>query len=123
MNLIGISLITKDVLALTDFYSEVLGVRFEGNSTHMESSGERVSLSIFSEQSMEQLSPGSMFDYGSGNTVINFEVKNVDEEYEKLRKTDIEFIKLPTTHPWGARSMWFRDLDGNIVNFVTRAKN
>lgn len=123
MNLIGLCLITKDVLALTDFYSEVLGVRFEGNSTHMESVGERVSLSIFSEQGMEQLSPGSMFEYGSGNTVINFEVKNVDEEYKRLKHLDIEFVKLPTTHPWGARSMWFRDLDGNIVNFVTKMRN
>ena len=119
MELIGICLITKDVIALSKFYSKVLGVVAEGNGTHMELKSEGAKIAIFSVEGMESMVPNSMYGAGYGSFTITFEVKDVDAEYEKLKALDIEFIKLPTTHPWGSRSMWFRDLDGNIVNFVT----
>ncbi|MGW0828878.1 VOC family protein [Streptomyces prunicolor] len=28
----------------------------------------------------------------------------------------VEILKPPTTQPWGRRSVWLRDPDGNIVN-------
>ncbi|NLX35663.1 MAG: hypothetical protein GXY68_03120 [Chloroflexi bacterium] len=31
-------------------------------------------------------------------------------------------VKLPKTHPWGARSVWFRDPNGNIISFYAPAK-
>ena len=46
-----------------------------------------------------------------------FEMEDVDAEYERLKALDVEFVMLPTTHPWGARSFWFRDPDGNVVDF------
>ncbi|WP_425449317.1 hypothetical protein [Dethiothermospora halolimnae] len=62
MEFIGICLITKDVMALTEFYCKIFNVGFEGDSTH----------------------------------------------------TDIKNR--------GSRSFWFRDPDGNIVNFVSVIK-
>ena len=123
MELIGIGLITKDVLALAKFYSEILGVVGEGNETHMELKTKNASIAIFSLEGMESLAPNSMVGAGYGSFTINFEVKDVDIEYERLKELAVEFIKLPITHPWGSRSMWFRDPDGNIVNFVTLGKN
>ena len=35
---------------------------------------------------------------------------------------NVEFVMLPTTHPWGARSFWFRDPDGNIVDFFANLR-
>ena len=32
-------------------------------------------------------------------------------------------VKPPTTQPWGRRSVWFRDPDGNIVNFYADVAN
>jgi uncharacterized glyoxalase superfamily protein PhnB len=32
----------------------------------------------------------------------------------------IKMVKPPQTHPWGARAFWFRDPDGNIVDFFSR---
>jgi predicted ester cyclase len=36
----------------------------------------------------------------------------------------VPVVKPPETYPWGRRSAWFRDPDGNIINFymVTSAK-
>jgi catechol 2,3-dioxygenase-like lactoylglutathione lyase family enzyme len=33
-----------------------------------------------------------------------------------------DWVKLPSTRPWGTRSVYFRDPDGNLVDFYTRSK-
>jgi uncharacterized glyoxalase superfamily protein PhnB len=53
------------------------------------------------------------------SAIIEFRVEDVDKEYEKLGKVISDFVQPPTTMPWGNRSLLFRDLDGNLVNFFT----
>ena len=76
-------------------------------------------MAIFSVEGMENLAPSSMKDAGCGGFTMGFEVQDVDAEYDRLKTMGIEFVIRPTTHPWGARSFWFRDPDGNIVDFYT----
>ncbi len=66
---------------------------------------------------MEQMVPGSMQGAGAGTAVLEFEVADVDQEYARLLGLNVPIVKPPTTQPWGLRSVWFRDPDGNIVNF------
>jgi catechol 2,3-dioxygenase-like lactoylglutathione lyase family enzyme len=113
----GICLITRNVPALADFYARVLGVKAEGDETHAELHTDGAALVIFSIRGMEQMAPGSMQGAGTGCITLGFEVQDVDLEYERLKTDGVVFILLPTTHPWGARSFWFRDPDGNIVDF------
>ena len=44
-------------------------------------------------------------------------VEDVDREHERLLANEVEIVKPPTTQSWGRRSVWFRDPDGNVVNF------
>jgi len=46
----------------------------------------------------------------------------VDLEYKLLKEKNVPIVKLPTTQPWGIRSVWFKDPDGNIVNFHADVK-
>ena len=117
MKFTGICLITQNVHALVDFYAAVLGVSAEGDDTHAELKTEGAQLTIYSVEGMESLAPSSMKNAGYGGITIGFEVKDVDAEYERLKTIGVPFVKLPVTHPWGARSVWFRDPDGNIVDF------
>jgi len=119
MRLMGLCLITKDVLALARFYTAVLGVQAVGDERHMELRTEGAGLAIFSAQGMEEMAPGSMRGAGQGSFTTLFEVEDVDAEYERMRALGVQFVKPPQTHPWGARSFWFRDPDGNIIDFVT----
>jgi len=119
MELIGICLITKDVLALTKFYCDVLNTSYEGDSYHTNIKLEGAGISIFSIDGMEKMAPNSMQGAGSGNIAIEIRVKNVDAEYERLKGLGIEFVKLPETYPWGSRSFWFKDPDGNIIDFLS----
>ncbi|GMQ64670.1 VOC family protein [Vallitalea maricola] len=119
MEFIGICLITKDVMALTKFYGKILNVGFEGDSFHTDIKTQGANISIFSINGMEDMASNSMDGAGYGSMTISFKVDNVDEEYERIKELGVQFVKLPQTHPWGSRSFWFRDLDGNIVNFVS----
>ena len=117
MKFVGICLITNNVPNLAEFYTKVLGVKAEGDDVHVELNTEGAGMTIYSAAGMESLAPKSMRGAGTGSFTIGFEVKDVDAAYERLRALNVEFVKLPTTHPWGTRSFWFRDPDGNIVNF------
>ena len=119
MEFVGISLITKNVPALAEFYTKVLGIKAEGNDVHVELKTEGTALAIFSVEGMERLAPNSMRGAGNGSFTIAFRVEDVDVEYERLKELDVEFVKLPTTHPWGMRSLWFRDIDNNIISFMS----
>ncbi|WP_265333452.1 VOC family protein [Paenibacillus guangzhouensis] len=76
-------------------------------------------IDIFSKQGMERMSPGSTLNAGYGSYTIEIEVTDVDEEFTRLKNKDVTLIKLPETYPWGRRSFWFRDPDGNIINFYS----
>ena len=119
MKFVGICLITDDVPVLTDFYAKVLGVKAEGDDVHAELTTEGTGISIFSTAGMENMAPMSMQGAGHGGFTMAFEVEDVDAEYVRLKDLGVEFVKLPETHPWGCRSFWFRDPDGNIVDFLT----
>jgi predicted enzyme related to lactoylglutathione lyase len=84
MRFAGVCLITGDVLRLSGFYMDVLGVGGEGDHNHMDLKAHGTSLAIFSADGMEEMAPGSMQGAGYGSFTINFEVEDVDSEYEKI---------------------------------------
>jgi len=117
----GICLITENVLKLTEFYEKVLCVTSDKNDVHVDVVLDGGGLTLYSKSSaMEDM--GFNFDEysGTGMCKITFFVEDVDAEYERLKSLNlgINFIAPPTTYPWGARSMHFRDPDGNIICFV-----
>jgi catechol 2,3-dioxygenase-like lactoylglutathione lyase family enzyme len=109
--------VTADVKRARLFYEEVLRTSFKGDDTFAWLQDARGSFSIFSLKGMEEMAPGSMKGAGYGSYTIEFEVDDVDREFERLKVAGVEFVKEPTTQSWRRRSVWFRDPDGNIVNF------
>jgi uncharacterized glyoxalase superfamily protein PhnB len=119
MKFTGICLITENVPGLVRFYEKIFNSQAEGNETHAELIIAGVGLAIFSKAGMEQMAPGSMRQAGYGSFTLMFNVDDVDAEWERLQTLGVEFVKPPQTHPWGARSFWFRDPDGNIIDFLS----
>jgi catechol 2,3-dioxygenase-like lactoylglutathione lyase family enzyme len=113
----GICLVTPDVAKLRQFYRAVLQMEAEGDDTFTAFHVSGITFSLFNEQEMERMAPNSMAGAGRGGTVIEFQVQDVDREYERLAQMNVQIAKPPTTQPWGLRSVWFRDPDGNLVNF------
>jgi len=112
----GTSVITDDVPTLAAFYAAVLDADVEGAAPFARVTVPGAVLSFFATQEMESMVPGVMSDAVSGRFTLEFRVADVDARHERLPAQGIEIIKPPTTQPWGRRSVWLRDPDGNIVN-------
>ena len=116
-------LITKDVARLVDFYTHVLRVspKTTGNDYAEFHTGEAV-LAIFSADAQEKYIPGSAQQASNKSAILEFEVTDADQEYARLQRVVKNWVKPPTTQPWGTRSFYFRDPDGNLIDFYTWVK-
>lgn len=119
----GICLVTKDVPRLRDFYQDILGYQVEGDETFVTFTAAGAQLSICDEKIMEGMAPGKLAATGSGHFTLEIEVEDVDKEYQRLIDIHAPIVKPPTTQPWGIRSVWFRDPDGNVVNFYSHVSD
>jgi uncharacterized glyoxalase superfamily protein PhnB len=55
-----------------------------------------------------------------GNDVeINIEVDDIDAAYERLTSAGVEVEGPPEHQEWGARHVWFRDVDGRRMSLFT----
>ncbi len=122
----GVCLITGDVRKLAEFYQKVLQTNVDINDVHVEITVEGGGITLYSKAAAER-DMGFDFNkyHGTGMTKFTFFVEDVDAEYERLKSLNlnVEFVTVPTTYPWGARSMHFRDPDGNIVCFVNQLQS
>lgn len=53
-----------------------------------------------------------------GNTGITLVSPDIDATYETLRARGVMFKEPVTATPWGTKSTWFSDLDGNVFFLV-----
>jgi uncharacterized glyoxalase superfamily protein PhnB len=51
------------------------------------------------------------------SVILDFEVDNVDAEYERLQESVSDWVMQPKVMPWGA--IVFRDPDGNLINMYS----
>ena len=118
--LVHTCLITSDVDRLVAFYQPVL--RLTAHRTGLDYAEFRTGagvLAIFSARAQENYIPGSAIAGNNRGVVLEFRVDNVDREYARLQGLVRVWVKPPTTQPWGTRSIYFRDPDGNLVDFFT----
>ncbi len=115
-------LITNDVKGLAAFYARVLQIepRWSGDDYVEFHTGAAV-LALFSAGAQQRYIPGSALPAQNHTAILEFEVLDVDREYARLGNS-VRWVKGPTTQPWGTRSIYFRDPDGNLIDFFTTAR-
>ena len=123
MDLTQTRIVTNDVAGLATFYAALIGVDIVANDYYVEVPAGGVSVA-FSRQRFNEPdvlggpSPLTVTD----KVVLDFQVDDVDEHYERVNRLGVEWIMTPTTQPWGKRSMMFRDPEGNVINIFSPAK-
>ncbi len=114
----GITILTEDVQRLAGFYSDVFLTQVAGNDVHVDFCVGNVQIALYSKEAAKQ---DMAFDFsvynGTGSVTLNFDVDDVDAEYERLAKMAVFFVNRPVVRPWGMKSFQFRDPDGNILTF------
>lgn len=53
---------------------------------------------------------------------IGFKVDDVDAAYGELTAAGAEPVTAPETRPWGQRTAYVRDPDGNLIELVTQLR-
>lgn len=120
--LINTCLITSDVKRLAAFYAEILQMQpNEADGNYVEFRTSAGVLALFAADAQEKYIPGSATPAQNHSAILEFRVQDVDAEYRRLREIVKPWVKEPTTQPWGTRSIYFRDPDGNLVDFFTPA--
>jgi catechol 2,3-dioxygenase-like lactoylglutathione lyase family enzyme len=113
--------ITDDVARLRDFYTALLQMApTRTHDDYVEFGTTRGALSLYARSKLDPYAPGAMEARSNRSVMLEFEVDDVDAEFARLRSLSIEWVKAPSTQPWGNRSIYLRDPDGNLVNLYTR---
>ena len=124
MELVNARIVTDDVVTLADFYGALLDVDVATNDYYAEVPTGVATVAIckrrFGEADAAGIQDSSV---DSHRVIIEFVVDDVDAQYARVKRLGVEWIMVPTTQPWGNRSMMFRDPDGNIVNVFAPCKN
>ena len=120
MDFVSTRVITGDVNRLVGFYEKVTGGQAVwGNEDFAEVRTAHGTLAIGSTRTVPLFAPGSARPADNHSVIIEFLVDDVDALHEDLKSVVRDFVSVPTTMPWGNRSLLFRDPDGNLVNFFT----
>ncbi len=121
MKLTHSCIITDNVKKLSDFYKEVLQIEPQSyGDDYVEFPTDGEVLSLFSFKAHEELAKGSTIPSSNRCLELEFNVDNVDDDFARLEQLNVTIVKPLTTQPWGNRSFYFRDPDGNLINFYTR---
>lgn len=116
-------LVTTDVVRLTRFYERIAAAqRKPGGHNYVELDATCAGLAIVGPNAVSAYGSEVVSPAANRSVILDFEVEDVDAEYERLLSLVNFWVSVPKTQPWGNRAMLFRDPDGNLINvFAPRA--
>jgi catechol 2,3-dioxygenase-like lactoylglutathione lyase family enzyme len=111
-------LFVRDFDASLTFYRDTLGFKVKDTDvgfTSFDMGGHELALMALSNAAqMIDETTVRPAEEGVHRALLAAFVDNTDEEYESLTAKGVKFVKPPTTQPWGQRTAYFSDPDGNI---------
>jgi uncharacterized glyoxalase superfamily protein PhnB len=123
MELTQVRMVTDDVEALAAFYSELVGAQVALNAYYVEVPAGPVPVGFsrrrFTEYAEDRAARPAC-PHRRQEFILDFEVSDLDAEYERIAAIGVDWVVPPTVQPWGNRSMIFRDPAGNLVNVLSR---
>lgn len=129
MKLDGFGIFVKDMAAMIRFYRDVLGFEIkeseDTSNVYLEKDG--TLFLFYGRQDLEEMT-GRGFGYAqgvNGHFEIALSVENfdaVDKTFEKIIAKGGQPVMPPTTEPWGQRTCYITDPEGNLIEIGSFGK-
>ena len=114
-----VALRVRDIEKSLDFYSRVLGMQVEWRpdprNAYLTSGNDNLALHEAEDPAQLAVGPATSLDH-FGFFVSRPE--QVDEWARRLETRGVPLVQQPKTHRDGARSIYFRDPDGNLLQLL-----
>ncbi|MBE0600751.1 MAG: VOC family protein [Firmicutes bacterium] len=122
MKLDGFGLFVKDMAVMVRFYRDVLGfaIREDENTTNVYLEKDGTLFLLYRRSDFETMT-GRSYAYADpvhGHCEIALSVENyaaVDAAYREVLRKGAAAVMPPTTEPWGQRTCYIADPEGNLV--------
>ncbi|MEA4804681.1 VOC family protein [Acetobacterium wieringae] len=129
MKLEGVGVFVKDMATMIRFYREVLGFEIkeseDTSNVYLEKDG--TLFLFFGRQDFEAMT-GRRFGYAqgvNGHFEIALSVENFDEvdrKFAEITAKGGQPVMPPTTEPWGQRTCYIADPEGNLIEIGSFVK-
>ena len=122
MKLEGFGIFVKDMSVMIRFYRDVLGfnIKEDENTTNVYLEKDGTLFLLYRRSDFEKMVNQS-FEYVNklnGHTEIALSVENytaVDKTYNEVISKGAVSVLEPTTEPWGQRTCYIADPEGNLI--------
>ncbi|MEG0751902.1 MAG: VOC family protein [Oscillospiraceae bacterium] len=129
MKLDGFGIFVKDMPTMVRFYRDVLGfeIKEEENASNVYLAKDETLFLLYRRNDFEQITkrPFSYADDVNGHYEIAMSVENyaeVDDTVEMVVSNGAVPILEPTTEPWGQRTCYVDDPEGNLIEIGSFTK-
>ena len=112
-----IILITENYSVARKFYKEILGfkvVRETPKEEFCQFKLDNCFLAIYGKKFVSPLIGEERVGKAASAIYSFSESKNIDQDYQQLKAKGVQFIREPKTQPWGQKTAYFTDPDGNV---------
>jgi predicted enzyme related to lactoylglutathione lyase len=112
----GVIIWTADLQQMSTFYRDVLELPVHSSRAHFvafDLGGIRLSVGLHSQVR------GKTTELS--RVMVNLDVDNIQQSYERLLARGVDFIRSPEREHWGGWVATFRDPDGNLLQLLQPA--
>lgn len=112
--LFAVCLLVEDVKKSEGFYTEILQLQVNSRDTgYVDFKLGDMLLGLFQKTDATAMFPKKFMNSGGG-CVLAYQVKNVKQECDRVKKKGVEIFEGPKKMPWGQEVAYFKDPDDTI---------
>lgn len=118
-----VGICAKDTTLLKDWYVKLFGFEVvydnkKERPTYFLALEDKSMIEIYSADG-ETISVNNKFQ---GIRHLSFGTDNIEKEYDNLKENDIEIIEDLKQNAKGIKTVFFKDIEGNIIHFIQRPR-
>ncbi len=119
-NIMATELLVTDLTKCTAFYRDTLGLQVRESESTPDSVSFQIDnlyfwlLDVSAAARVVSEEPLDLKIEGRPRVLLAARVEDVDAAYEELKGKGVTFLRPPTDQPWGFRTAYFADPEGNL---------